>query len=202
MTLNVLLTLVLLQTGGEWELAERDEGLEVWTRERGGSSFDEVMARIRIAASAEQTWAVLEDVARYREFMPYLEDAAILERIGDSVLYQYQKIDPPILSARDVIMRVETERSAGVYRRRYHAAHHPSAPSPDEDTVRLTLLEGEWTVQIAGDDASVLTYVVFADPGGSVPAWAANYANTISIPRLMAALRQRVEHLRARSLDG
>lgn len=190
----LVLPLIVLIPEGEWQLAERKGDLEVWTRERDGSSFQEVLARVRITAAAERVVAVLEDVERYREFMPYLEAASVLERVGDSILYQYQKVDPPVLSARDVVMRVEIERSTRLYRRRYRAAFHPSSPPEDEDTVRLRVLEGEWVIRSLGDDESELSYRVFTDPGGNIPAWVANYGNTISIPRLMNAVRERVSN--------
>ncbi|MEL6547042.1 MAG: START domain-containing protein, partial [Myxococcota bacterium] len=184
MTGFIALTFTVLMVP-DWELVEQDDELQVWTRERAGSDYEEIRARILLNASAEKTWTVLDDVERYQEFMPRLVEARVLERVGDRVLYQYQKIDPPVLAVRDCVMRIEISRTPGRYVRKFRASHHPLSPPLDDETVRLSVFEGEWRVEALGPNRSALVYQVHADPGGRVPSWLSNYASTMTLPRLM-----------------
>ncbi|MEO1483451.1 MAG: SRPBCC family protein [Myxococcota bacterium] len=177
--------------GSPWELVDEDGPLKVWTRPRAGSNYEEIRAKIVLDASFDATWAVLEDVDRYKEFMPRLVEARVLERVG-RVIYQYQKIDPPVLATRDSVMRVEIELSSGLGIRRFSAAAHPSAPALEAGTVRLQTLSGEWRVEALGERKTALSYEVHADPGGSIPAWLANYASTVTIPSLMESFQERL----------
>ncbi|MEM6531611.1 MAG: START domain-containing protein [Myxococcota bacterium] len=187
-----MLLVVLTVLGSGWELIDEDGPLKVWTRDKAGSDYEEIRARIEIAASFERTWTVLDDVERYVEFMPRLVEARVLERIG-RIVYQYQKIDPPVLAARDSVMRIEVERSERRGSRRFSAATHPSAPAVSDGTVRLLVFAGEWRVEALETGKTALTYQVHAEPGGSIPSWLANYASTVTIPRLMNAFRERLE---------
>lgn len=191
----LLLPIIVFGSVADWEVVDDDQDLKVWTRDREASSYDEIRATITLDAPAARAWAVLDDVARYREFMPRLEDAFVLERIGDTILYQYQKVDPPVISARDFVMRIEIERESECVRRRFRAANHPASPETKDGTVRITTFEGMWTVCAVGPERSELTYQVYGDPGGRVPSWLANYANTMTIPRLMRAFRDRIESI-------
>ena len=43
------------------------------------------------------------------------------------------------------------------------------------------------------DGRTHLTYWLYTDPGGSIPNWIANKANTISLPDVMRAIAKRAE---------
>ena len=52
--------------------------------------------------------------------------------------------------------------------------------------------EGSWTLEaLDGGRRTRATYYLYTDPGGSIPKWIANKANTMALPDLFEAIRKR-----------
>lgn len=179
--------------GSSWELVEDDDGIKVWSREVGGSNVRQVKATKVVALAPERIWAVLVDTESYVEFMPYLESVEILEKVSASVSYLYQKVDAPLVDARDYVIRVtmKADPDKGVWTRSWVPAHHPSSPPENDDAVRLKVLEGQWTLKRLAPGKTEVTYFLHTDPGGSIPTWIANKANKSSVPTLLSAVAKR-----------
>jgi len=60
--------------------------------------------------------------------------------------------------------------------------------------VRLKIVTGSWTLEpIDGGKRTLATYQVLTDPGGRIPAFISNKANTTCLPELFARVRKRAE---------
>ncbi len=174
-----------------WEEVDDDDGIIVWARDVPGSDIREVKAEAVIDAPAKRVWDVLLDTGHYVEFIPYLES---IRTVGTHArgTYEYEVVDPPIVDKRDYTVRIvlEPDEENGVYRRTWSPAND-KGPKKQEDVVRLTINQGSWTVVAEGPKRARLTYYLYTDPGGSIPTWMANKANTSSLPELMTAMRNR-----------
>jgi hypothetical protein len=139
--------------------------------------------------------AVLAAVERYPEFMPYVKEARILSMDGATIsVYQRLAFGLVGLSDRDYVIditqTVETDRQGRtIYGRRWlvgDSSRVPERPS----TVRLSVNRGYW--RLASDDsgptATRATYCLFTDPGGALPAFIVNQANTVGIRKVFAAV--------------
>ena len=60
------------------------------------------------------------------------------------------------------------------------------------DCVKTKANKGYWLIEPSGSGSKV-TYYVYTDPGGAVPAWIANKANSIAAPKLAKAVRERAK---------
>jgi hypothetical protein len=146
--------------------------------------------------------AVVADVERYPEFMPYVKGSRVLARDpgGDVIVYQRLSFGGLRLLGvgdRDYVIRINEQilsSAAGqlVYRRRWTLADAATAPPPEPSVIRLAVDRGLWELS-AADPSGLRTravYCLFTDPGGSLPAWVANQANRTGIPDVFAAVRK------------
>ncbi|MBI3179345.1 MAG: hypothetical protein HYZ27_06760, partial [Deltaproteobacteria bacterium] len=188
----IALAVLMLLGGGNtnpWQEVRNKDGITVWARDVPGSPIREVRAEMVVEIPAERVWAVLVDVPSYLEFMPYLVEASVIGPAGANAQYEYQLIDPPIVDRRDYVLKVNFEEQDGYYRRSWRPANGVG-PAPREDVVRLSICEGSWTVERREDGRTSVTYWLYTDPGGAIPNFIANKANTTSVPDLMAAVRR------------
>jgi polyketide cyclase/dehydrase/lipid transport protein len=185
-----------------WETVHTEDGLVVQSRARPGSAIAELRAEGAIAAPPAVVRAVVADVERYPEFMPYVKVSRVLARDsgGDTVVYQRLSFGALRLLGvgdRDYVIRITEQVLASptgqpVFRRRWNLADAAGAPPPEDSVIRLAVDRGLWELGPA-DPAGTRTraiYCLFTDPGGSLPAWVANQANRTGIPDVFAAVRK------------
>lgn len=91
---------------------------------------------------------------------------------GDDERVVYNQIEQPVVSNRDYAMTVVRKRdaSSGTCRIRFRATNE-FAPPLDKGVVRMNGLWGSWTFEPLASGKSRVTYTLFSDPGGSVPAF-------------------------------
>ena len=176
-----------------WDEVKNDDGIHVWARDVPGSNIREIKAETTVAVSAETVWAVVSDIEHYTEFMPYAIEARVVPGdAGPNARYEYQLIDPPVVDKRDYTLKVvsEVNPTDGKYRR-YWTPANEKGPGLKDGVVRVKICEGYWQAERLTDRTARITYWLYTDPGGAIPAWMANKANTTSIPDLIRAVRNR-----------
>ncbi|MHB8877950.1 MAG: START domain-containing protein [Myxococcaceae bacterium] len=176
-----------------WNEVKNDDGIRVLARDVQGSNIREVKAETVIEAPAETVWAVVNDQPHYTEFMPYLVEAEVFPAdAGPNSRYEYQLIDPPVVSRRDytLVATLAANPGEGKYRRSWTAAND-KGPRPKDGVVRVSICEGYWQVERLTEKTARVTYWLYTDPGGAIPSWMANKANTTSVPNLIRAVRNR-----------
>lgn len=191
MTAAIVL-LALAANPNPWEEIDDSDGIRVWVRDVPGGTVREVKAESIVNLPAEKVWSVLRDTSTYVEFMPYLVECAVVGPAGPNALFEYQLIDPPIVDKRDYTLRVVVteDPERGFWQRRWTPANE-AGPAEREGVVRVSVCDGTWTVERLGSQSTRLEYWLYTDPGGSIPTWVANKANTTSVPDLLDAVRKR-----------
>lgn len=196
---TLLCTLMLLAplpagNPNPWRQAAEKKDITVYTREVPDSPIRELKAESVMALSAERVWAVVTDTAHYTEFMPYVEEARRITSDSDVVHYEYQRINPPLVKKRDYVIKTWSEADAaqGLWVHSWQTVPEVG-PVPTDDAIRVTTVDGSWTLRRLDAVHTHVTYRLFTDPGGALPRWIANKANSQSVPDLMTAVRRRAE---------
>lgn len=177
-------------TGAGWRpVADRD-GVQVFRR-AGSGGIDALRAEGRIASPPAVLRDVLLDAGRYQEFMPYTKESRLLEARAGFRL-SYQRVSLPLVSERDYVIALECIGLAGAagYRLEWTARADGRAPVRD-GVVRVTRNHGEWELRSDGPSATYARYFLETDPGGSLPAFVVNIANTRAVPEVFAAVAAR-----------
>lgn len=164
----------------KWE-TQRTEPILVKTRARPGSEVKEIWAEGTIAAPVVDLQHTITDVARFPKFMAYMTVSKFVGGTDpDGAQYTYAKLDLPVIAARDFVHKTIIDRDAtrdpeGVFANHWFAV--PDKIPEVKGVVRLKISEGSWLISPLPGGKSHVLYKLCVDPGGSIPAFAANKAN-------------------------
>jgi len=181
----------------KWELKAENKGVKVHVRPRAGSDIRELKSIGEIDSPPPAVFRVLTDFARYKETMPYTDESTILsteEADGKIKAWLfYSVVNAPLVSKRDYTIRVadESDWKDGKGFMKTHWALSDKGPIPKKGIVRTPTNDGSWLLEPIDDGKKTrATYLLFTDPGGSLPIWIANKANSGAIPDIFVALRK------------
>jgi len=177
---------------GGWEEASKSDGLVIYNRAHAGSDIREVRAIGSFDAPPRRVHAVLDELGKYKDFMPYTVESHEIARDASGAV-THERIHAPLSDDRDYTIRVTcSEDEHGVITHHFTLANE-LGPKPIDGVVRLQTLEGRWTLEpVDGGARTKATYWVYTAPGGMVPAFVANAANNTAVPGLFAAVAKRL----------
>ena len=164
------------------------------TRAHPGSRVREVWASAVLAAPAELVQEALLDGESFPRFMPYVQEVRTLKiPTSDRSWFTYQRVAPPLVAARDVVLHVWMEMSledegSNRFHNRWEAVPGlvPAAPG----AVRTPISSGSWDVKRLPDGQCRATYRFIVDPGGNIPSWLADVGNRTGIPDVFKAVEK------------
>jgi hypothetical protein len=175
-----------------WEKTNQTgDGITIYVRAASRPGIKEYRATITMDARPRNVWQAVMDRDTYRESNKNVVVDKVFRTANENVWYNYQLVAVPLMSRRDYTLRYEIFKDPGTMRYRLvWAIANEQGPAREEGVIRLALCDGSVTIepQESGKKALV-TYWVLLDPGGSVPAWAANAANRASVPDFLRKLR-------------
>jgi len=187
----------MLSADTGWQRADEKDSVTLYSRSRPGSGVKEFKGTGLINATPAMVEKVLQDVANYPSFMPYVTEARIISQTGPEVV-TYQRLDVPLVANRDYTVRVEhgIVKGAGgtlIYRDTWQTDNE-AGPPEQHGLVRVKVNEGSWLLEPTGADGSTTqaTYQIYTDSGGALPAFLANKGSQMAIPKLFEALRKQV----------
>lgn len=177
--------------GKDWQEANRTDHFVIFTQDDPTTGTRKLTTYMDIPAQPEVVFKVVTDFANYTQFMPYIKECKVLDQKSDDSLTCYQLISPPLVSERDYIIQVNLTRGPannGIWKSEWTAK--PKAQPERSGIVRIKLNTGSWTLA-PNKQGTRVTYFLHTSPGGSIPAFIANKSNTVAIPDLFKAIKQR-----------
>jgi hypothetical protein len=179
-----------------WVKQSDTGGIVIYNRDKAGTAVKEVRAIGVVEAPPHACMNVVLDMDHFKDFMPYTKESRIVAREGTRVMYSYQYLSLPLISDRDYTLKVvdvTPDAAPGqppAYYKKTWTQANARGPKPRDGVQRLEINDGFWRFDpIDGGTRTRATYYVFTDPGGMIPSWVANQANTQAIPNLFKALR-------------
>jgi hypothetical protein len=174
-------------------VAERD-GVTVLSRPRAGSQVGEFLTTGFIDAPPHAVWETIRDYDNYTRDMPYTKEGRVLSRTPDGrVIRFYSLVTVPFVSERDYVIEVldESRWDEGRGFLKMSWKHLPDAVPVRAGVVRVTVNEGSWTLEPRdGGRRTFATYALFSDPGGSLPKFLVNHANSTTVPDVFRSVRK------------
>lgn len=184
----------------KWETISTTPYL-VKTRALPNSSVKELHGEATLNAKAADLQAAILDADAYSKFMPYVVES---RQVGDKetedgveTFHAYARLDFGVVSARDYVVKVRVEQSVapdgtGEFKNRWQAT--PDKLPERASTVRLKLTQGSWHVVPTEDgQKSKVVYRAAVDPGGWIPAFAANMGNKQGIHETFQAVEKEAQ---------
>jgi hypothetical protein len=168
----------------------------VETRAIPGRDVKQVNAQGIIDAPPHVVRAVVADLERYPEFMPYVKESRILSRDapGEVVNYQRLSFGIPFVQDRHYVIRITEQGYRDAGRGRAWAVswrlEDGLPPGASAAAIRVSINSGHWDLRPAKDSerSTDVRYCVLTDPAGSLPKWIVGMANTEGVPQIFAAV--------------
>jgi hypothetical protein len=175
----------------EWKTATHD-GITVKSRVQAGSAIREFWAEATVGAALQDVQDAIVDFESHPAFMPYVVEAKYLgAEAADGTRLAYSKLDFPMVSSRDFVIRVTLDKSVSGDKGDEFANHWTCVPNsiPERSgVIRLRINEGSWKATRVGAEQTKVIYRFRVDPGGWIPAVLANEASKRAIPSVFRAL--------------
>jgi len=185
----------------KWELAKEDDGIKIYSRARDGEDVREMKAMGLMDATPQEVWKAIRDYPHYTKTMPYVQECKVLAtEDGGKNMWVYTRLDLPFVSQRDYVLKIVDETNGSpTMKVSWTEWTGDDKNLPEHDgVVRLKINDGYWTLEPKEDGKKTFaTYYVHTDPGGSLPKWIANKANSTAVPNVFSAIKKVVADDRA-----
>jgi hypothetical protein len=193
--LPLLLLFAEPEAAAPWNQAGKDDGITVYNREKKGTGLQELKAVGTFDAPPEEVWKVVRDFESYTKVMPYVDISKLVEKDeAKNVLFVYTQLGLPFVDKRDYTIRVTDEsewKDGQGYLKSAWTVANDKGPAPKKDVVRVGVNDGYWKLEPAdGGKKTLGTYYLFTDPGGALPKWMVNSANTGAVPDIFKSIRR------------
>ena len=170
---GVLGTTVHAATDNAWQLDISEDGIKVYTREVEGSKYREFKGVVDLDAGLPSAVGVLDNAAACVEWLHLCEESRVLDKRGWSERFIYQVSDLPFpASTRDAIFLARIRQGADGH---IHVTLD-SRPDfiPQTRYVRIRESHGEYLLQPMPNGKTRLTWTMYIDPAGRLPAFMVN----------------------------
>jgi hypothetical protein len=196
-----------------WILKSSGKNYKTYYRNKQGSNTQEVILIGVTRKKPAQIIVAITDYRRFPEFMPYVKYTKIVhyekksKDICINYVFTFLNVPIPFISSRFYNLRytdvhnyagnAEMFRSdwileTGAYRKLPTDQDIRGFVINPEDAVETTFNQGYFLIEPADvPDKTLITYYVWTNPGGSLPASAVNIANAIALPKRLDAITKR-----------
>jgi len=205
----MLLLLLTLLEGGEWELVKEAEGIRVYTRSVDGSAFLEFRGETVVEGSVDALVAVLYDTSNAPAWLWTCSFGMTLEEVRFEENYIFQTYDLPfpvsnrkvvlhsMLSSSEEGVRLDTRESKG------YCDKHPlkrCGVVNSYDLMEIERSRGHYLFTAVGENRTKVVWQQHIEPGGTIPGWLANLL-VVDIPyHSLSRLRELVQQEQYRSM--
>jgi hypothetical protein len=175
-----------------WQLAKDEAGIKVYLSDVPGSQYKAYRAVTTVNADIKQLLALQADVKGSCKWIFECQEQSVLRTEGgQSWLYARFSAPWPV-TARDSVLHVTSSTAAdGTVTRLLQAL--PDFVPKEQGFVRVSRVDGFWTLQPKSAGGVEVIYQAHMEPGGSVPSWLAN-SFVIDAPfNTLQAFRQTAE---------
>ena len=160
--------LLLLAAGPEWKQLDTVDGITIFSREVPRERVVELKLTVTSTASVERLCDAAFGDGKLDPAEPGISVRKVLSQSGTERV-TYEQIDPPLVSQRDYAVRATKQTLPDGRCVMAFAAANELAPAKAEGVVRIEKLRGSWEFERTATGTRA-TYVIFTDPGGSIPA--------------------------------
>lgn len=157
-----------------WEFAQDKEGIEVYTRQPGGSKFKEFKGITEIKLSLHSAVALLTDVNTMPEWVSDCESTKLIEKKENKVIYHMVIGVPFPFDDRDMVQELTFIYDKETRNMEINLGQNDEIMDPLRGVVRMPVSVGKWTFEHLGKEKYRVTFEYLSDPGGALPAWLVN----------------------------
>lgn len=159
-----------------WELADTEDGCQIFISEVRGKDYIAAKASCVIPARADVVGMVIRDIASYPEWMDGCKGSKMLKVLDDEkdVFIFWVRQHVPVLADRDVVIKSKIDIDDKGRVLIYGNATKEIRYDADEDYVRMPSFSSLFTLQWIDQNHTQVTYMIDPDLGKGLPLGIAN----------------------------
>lgn len=163
------------QFGDGWEFIKEKDDISVWTKPSENSSFKKVLIKSNFDATLSTLVLIGRDVKSYPDWVfRNIGSSLVATESKQSLIYHSVSDMPWPMEDRDAVVR-NTVRQDPVTKKVYiDSKMVQNHPYSKEGVVRAKDYHAQWVLSPLENGQVEVLLCVFAEPGGSIPAWLAN----------------------------
>jgi hypothetical protein len=163
------MVIVVALGAGEFKKVDAVDGVTIESRAVQGSSFAELRFTTTTTKSVEALCTEAFGTGKFDATEPDLKSRVVLSESADERT-TYERMTPALVSPRSYAMHMKRTWVDGACHLDFEAANDV-APAPEPGWVRVTQVRGSWRAEPLEGGTTKLTYVIFTDPAGAIPAF-------------------------------
>ena len=179
---------------GGWEPTLEGEfrgDISTWARDVPGFELKAFRGRVDMPYTSLEVLAVLADIDNFPKWVFQCDDAQHVRELGDDVVYIHIKGIWPV-DDRDVVTRTRIIQDPRTNKIVVHSRAANELLPTRKNTVRMPSLENLFILEPLSDGWTRVTFQTFADPGGEIPTWLANFVSTRAPLDTLRGMRERL----------
>jgi len=178
--------------GAAWQVRSDADGVQLETQEVAGSAYENVRVTCTSRASPRGFMAALWGKATDSSPSPEVVKRDVLLDEAQERRY-YDVVHAPPASDRDYVMHERWAEDEGGTITMHFATLTDERKPITAARVRFGKVAGTATIAPAPGGGSAITYVVFTDLGGTIPAWLTRGAQREAAKKFVLEIRHRAE---------
>lgn len=186
--------MITLSAAGDegWKTFDNRDGVTYEKRSVPGSHYNEYRAIAAVATSPTETaravWTAITD-----SIPATIKKRTIISRGNDEIVV-YDQIHTPVVSDRDVTIRIRRIVNRDDVEIRFESAND-LGPPPASGYVRLPVVRGKWSL-LPATNGTRIVYECYSEPGGSVPAFLVRGAQQSEVAKDVERVLSRIGGMR------
>lgn len=157
------------------DLRKSTNGIEVYTCKMEDSKINSIQASFRADISLATLSEVLLDWENFPQWQYKIRKTELLKFISNEELIYRAELDAPWpVADRDLILHVNLSQGSKPGEYIFTTVGKPDFIPPREGFVRVPISDGQWTIQVLGQNQLDIKHSLIVDPGGAIPAWLLN----------------------------
>ena len=172
----------------EWELSRDQDGIQVYKREKYGSSFNEVRSITVIRSSLNRLVYLIKDPTLRPVWDQYCGQVYVYEKISDEeeLVYLNSKMPWPVTD-RDMLSRLTLTQDPNSLIVTVRSVATRGILPLHNDRIRVTEATSQWTLIPLGRGLVKISISTHLEPAGPIPSW---LINILSVNSPFEALRR------------
>lgn len=145
-----------------------------WKKSIPGKPLDAFKGEITVPHPLLTALAVLSDIPNFPLWVFQCDSARMMSDLGPDIAYIYINGIWPV-SARDAVVKSSISQDPATLAITVHTIATPELMQPTKGIVRLPALDNKFILTPLSAHETRITFITYADPGGLIPAWLANF---------------------------
>lgn len=192
-----------------WKIVKQDKGTNppdwtIYSRQKAGSTFKEFKIIGNINVTPDKAIQALREKTQNSE--KYIDEKEGYIKVLNSTeneMLVYSVYNMPFpFKDRAMCERFlfAENKETGVHSISWQEDWQ-AAPPQKKDIVRMPIARGSWEFVPIGSGRSRATYIVHADPGGSIPSWMVNATVSKGLPNELTSIEAIADSLKIISME-